>query len=109
MLALVVLDGLGQFVELKQFAGELGEKVPSFGGCGVEELATRVDAVDASVGEALMHLGFDGDGVLGEEKRVDVEVERTEASLSSRMRSMGSRRRVMPTLIIFCRGRRCWR
>jgi hypothetical protein len=59
-----------------------------------------LDAVDALVGEALAHRGFDADGVVGEEQRVDVKRERNEASPSSRMRSTGASGRVIPILIM---------
>lgn len=44
-------------------------------GCGAEELAAHVDLVDPSVGEMLVHGGFDADSVVGEGDGVDVEVE----------------------------------
>ena len=39
---------------------------------GVEELASLVDPVDSAVGQAGVHLGFDADGVVGEEQGVHV-------------------------------------
>jgi hypothetical protein len=46
------------------------------GGGGVEELPPQIDLVDALGGEPGVHLALDADGVLGEEERMDIELER---------------------------------
>jgi hypothetical protein len=51
---------------------------------------------------ALLQARLEAGRVVGEHDRVDVEAERHEASPSSWMRSIGSSRRVRPTLTIRC-------
>ena len=70
-----VLLGLGLLDEFQEVAGDLLERPFDVRGRDGEEFAAAVDEVDALVGEAAMQFGLDRHGVLGEEQRVDVEVE----------------------------------
>lgn len=63
------------FGELEEVSGDVLEGVSDLcGGC-VEELAPRIDAVDAFGCEAVVKLGFDSHCIVGEEQGVDIEVE----------------------------------
>ena len=75
-MALVELDGFGEFVELEKIASEFFEKVSGFGRRGVEELAAEVHSVNAAVRQPGVHLVLDVDCVVREEQRMYVEAER---------------------------------
>ena len=49
---------------------------PTSAGAGAEELAAHVDQVDPAVGELVVQVGFQADGVVAEDHGVDVVVER---------------------------------
>jgi hypothetical protein len=74
--ALEVLEGLGLLGELQQTADLLLQQFSHLSGCGEEELAARVDVVDAPVLERVVKLVLEGAGVLGEEEGVHVIRER---------------------------------
>src|SRR5665647_1792118 len=74
--ALVELKGLGRLLVLEQVARELEKVLFHLRRGRVEELPAQVHSVDALVGQPRMHLGFDTNGVVREEQRVNVEVER---------------------------------
>ncbi len=65
--ALQVLGRFSVVVELEQVSDPSCEDVAHFGRGGEKELLAIVGNVHAPVGEVLMQLGFEGDGVLGEE------------------------------------------
>ena len=76
-LALAVFEGFW-FVDPVDDGGvQAGEEgIADFGGGDAEELAAGVDQVDAAAGERVVQAGLQADGVVAEDHRVHVVVER---------------------------------
>ena len=76
LLALSPFEGFG-FVDPFDDGGvQAGEDVADFGGAGAEELAAQVDQVEPPVGELVVQVGFQADGVVAEDHGVHVVAER---------------------------------
>ena len=95
-----ILLRLWFFGEFEEVSGDVFEGFSNLCGGSVEEFAPRVDAVDAFVCEAVVQLSFDAYGTSEKNRAWTSKLNGTDASPSSRTRSMGSRRRVMPILTI---------
>jgi hypothetical protein len=79
-------------------SGGVGEQAADLAGCGAEELAMLVDLVDRPVGERSMEAAFQAAGSSLKTRAWSSKRRGTEASPSSRTRSIGSSRLVMPIL-----------
>ena len=76
----------------------LGEDVSDLGWGRVEELAAWVHPVDLAIGEGLVQVRLEGDGVFVEDHGVDVEPERHAGIAELDDPGEGSSRRVIPIL-----------
>jgi hypothetical protein len=64
--ALVVLDGLGRFDELKVVADLCRQRVPYFERCREEELSLKIHVVEPTGSELRLKLTFECDGIVRE-------------------------------------------
>jgi hypothetical protein len=72
---LMELNCRRHFFKLEEFPGEILEVVPGLQGSRVEELASLIDSIYATIRESAVHLFLDIDSILGKEERVHVKIE----------------------------------